>query len=347
MAKKKDEITIRSSAAEYLTYVASMGDQQDSIEMRYEDENIWLTQKMMATLYDVGLPTINEHIKKIYADSELEEAATIRNFRIVQTEGSRQVTRDTKHYNLQMIIAVGFKVNSERAVQFRKWVNQIAKDYTIKGWVMDDERLKRGTYLTEKYFDEQLERIREIRASKRKFYQKITDLYATAIDYDKNSATTRRFYATVQNKMHYAVHGHTAAELIVERADHTKEHMGLTTWADAPDGKIKKSDVTVAKNYLSQDEMKQLNRMVTAYLDFAENMTLRHIPLTMQDWEKRLNSFIEMFDYGILQDAGKVSAEIAKLHAETEFEKYRVIQDRLFMSDFDKYMLELEENTKK
>ena len=347
MTKKKDEINIRSSAAEYLTYVASVGNQQDSIEMRYEDENIWLTQKMMATLYDVGLPTINEHIKKIYADSELEETATIRNFRIVQTEGSRQVTRDTKHYNLQMIIAVGFKVNSERAVQFRKWVNQIAKDYTIKGWVMDDERLKRGTYLTEKYFDEQLERIREIRASKRKFYQKITDLYATAIDYDKNSATTRRFYATVQNKMHYAVHGHTAAEMIVERADHTKEHMGLTTWADAPDGKIKKSDVTVAKNYLSQDEMKQLNRMVTAYLDFAENMTLRHIPLTMQDWEKRLNSFIEMFDYGILQDAGKVSAAIAKLHAETEFEKYRVIQDRLFMSDFDKYMLELEENTKK
>ena len=347
MKKKKDEITIRSSAAEYLIYVASVGDQQDSIEMRYEDENIWLTQKMMATLYDVGLPTINEHIKKIYADSELEEAATIRNFRIVQTEGSRQVTRDTKHYNLQMIIAVGFKVNSERAVQFRKWVNQIAKDYTIKGWVMDDERLKRGTYLTEKYFDEQLERIREIRASERKFYQKITDLYATAIDYDKNAATTRRFYATVQNKMHYAVHGHTAAELIMERADHTKEHMGLTTWADAPEGKIKKSDVTVAKNYLSQDEMKQLNRMVTAYLDFAENMTLRHIPLTMQDWEKRLNSFIEMFDYGILQDAGKVTAEIAKLHAETEFEKYRVIQDRLFMSDFDKYLLELEENTKK
>ena len=347
MKKKKDEITIRSSAAEYLTYIASVGDQQDSIEMRYEDENIWLTQKMMATLYDVDVRTINEHIKKIYSDSELEEDSTIRNFRIVQTEGSRQVTRDTKHYSLQMIIAVGFKVNSERAVQFRKWVNQIAKDYTIKGWVMDDERLKRGTYLTEKYFDEQLERIREIRASERKFYQKITDLYATAIDYDKNSATTRRFYATVQNKMHYAVHGHTAAELIVERADHTKAHMGLTTWADAPDGKIKKSDVTVAKNYLSQDEMKQLNRMVTAYLDFAENMTLRHIPFTMQDWEKRLNSFIEMFDYGILQDAGKVSAEIAKLHAETEFEKYRVIQDRLFMSDFDRYMLELEESAKK
>ena len=344
MAKKKDEITIRSSAAEYLTYVASVGDQQGSIEMCYEDENIWLTQKMMATLYDVGTNTINYHIKKIFEDSELQEESVIRKFRITAPDGK---SYNTNHYSLEMIIAVGFKVNSERAVQFRKWVNQIAKDYTIKGWVMDGERLKRGTYLTEKYFDEQLERIREIRASERKFYQKITDLYATAIDYDKNAATTRRFYATVQNKMYYAVHGHTAAELIVERADHTKEHMGLTTWADAPDGKIKKSDVTVAKNYLSQDEMKQLNRMVTAYQDFAENMTLRHIPLTMQDWEKRLNSFIEMFDYGILQDEGKVSAEIAKLHAETEFEKYRVIQDRLFMSDFDRYMLELEESAKK
>ena len=312
MKKRKDEINIRSSAAEYLTYVASVGDQQDGIEMRYEDENIWLTQKMMATLYDVGIPTINEHIKKIYADRELEEEATIRNFRIVQTEDSRQVTRDTKHYNLQMIIAVGLKVNNERAVQFRKWLNSIIKNYIIKGWIMDDERLKRGTYLTEKYFDEQLEHIDEIRLSERKFYQKITDLYATAIDYDKNSATTRRFYATVRDKMYWAIHGHT------------------------------KSDVTVAKNYLNEHEMKQLNRMVTAYLDFAENMTLRHIPLTMQDWEKQLNSFIEMFDYGILQDAGKVSAEIAKLHAETEFEKYRIIQDRLFMSDFDKYMLEQE-----
>ena len=296
MKKKKEEITIRSSAAEYLTYVASVGDQQDSIEMRYEDENIWLTQKMMAVLYDVGTNTINYHIKKIFEDSELQEDSVIRKFRITALDGK---TYNTNHYSLEMIIAVGFKVNSERAVQFRKWVNQIMKDYIIKGWVMDDERLKRGTYLTEKYFDEQLERIREIRASERKFYQKITDLYATAIDYDKNSATTRRFYATVQNKMHYA------------------------------------------------GEMKQLNRMVTAYLDFAESMTLRHIPLTMQDWEKRLNSFIEMFDYGILQDAGKVTAEIAKLHAETEFEKYRVIQDRLFMSDFDRYMLELEENVKK
>ena len=244
MKKKNDEITIRSSAAEYLTYVASVGDQQDSIEMRYEDENIWLTQKMMATLYDVGTNTINYHIKKIFEDSELQEDSVIRKFRITALDGK---SYNTNHYSLEMIIAVGFKVNSERAVQFRKWVNQIAKDYTIKGWVMDDERLKRGTYLTEKYFDERLERIREIRASERKFYQKITDLYATAIDYDENSAMTRRFYATVQNKMHYAVHGHTAAELIVKRADHTKEHMGLTTWADAPEGKIKKSDVTVAK----------------------------------------------------------------------------------------------------
>ena len=341
MDKGKEQITIRSSAAEYLTYVASTGEQQDSIEMRYEDENIWLTQKMMAALYDVTAPTINEHIKKVFADSELQPEATIRKFRIVQSEGARQVSREVNHYSLQMIIAVGFKVNSERAVQFRKWVTQIAKEYTIKGWVMDDERLKRGTYLTDKYFEEQLERVREIRASERLFYQKITDLYATAVDYDKTAASTRRFYATVQNKMHYAVHGHTAAELIMERADSTREHMGLTTWQDAPDGKIKKSDVTVAKNYLTEFELGQLNRMVTAYLDFAENMAQRRIPLTMQDWETRLNGFIEMFEYGLLKDAGKVSAEIAKLHAETEFEKYRVIQDRLFLSDYDRFVLEM------
>lgn len=340
---KKDEITIRSSAAEYLTYIASVGGDENTIEMRYEDENIWLTQKTMALLYDVEIPTINYHIKKIFKDSELQKDSVIRKFLITAEDGKNY---NTNHYSLEMIIAVGFKVNSERAVQFRKWVNQIAKEYTIKGWIMDVERLKRGTYLTEKYFDEQLERIREIRASERKFYQKITDLYATAIDYDKTSAATRRFYATVQNKMHYAIHGHTAAELIVERANHHQEHMGLTTWADAPDGKIKKSDVTIAKNYLSEFEMGQLDRMVSAYLDFAESMTLRHIPLTMQDWETRLNGFIEMFEYGLLKDAGKVSAELAKLHAETEFEKYRIIQDELFLSDFDKYMLELEENTK-
>ena len=336
------EKMLRSSAAEYLTYVASTGDQKDSVEMRYEDENIWLTQKMMAALYDVDVRTINEHIKKIYADSELTPEATIRKFRIVQTEGERQVQRTINHYNLQMIIAVGFKVNSERAVLFRKWVNQIAKDYTIKGWVMDDERLKRGTYLTDKYFEEQLERVREIRASERKFYQKITDLYATAIDYDKTAAATRRFYASVQNKMHYAVHGHTAAELIVSRADSQKPHMGLTTWQDAPDGKIRKSDVTVAKNYLTAFELGQLNRMVTAYLDFAENMAQRKIPLTMQEWVERLNRFIEMFEYGMLQDAGKVSAEIARIHAETEFEKYRIIQDQQFLSDYDRFVQELE-----
>ena len=339
MTDLKNELSMRSSAAEYLTYVASVGNETSSIEMRYEDENIWLTQKMMAALYDVDIRTINYHVKKIFKDSELQEDSVIRKFRITAEDGK---TYNTNHYSLEMIIAVGFKVNSERAVQFRKWVNQIAKEYTIKGWVMDVERLKRGTYLTEKYFDEQLERIREIRASERKFYQKVTDLYATAIDYDRDAASTKRFYASVQNKMHYAVHGHTAAELIVERADHKKEHMGLTTWADAPDGKIKKSDVTIAKNYLTEKEMAQLNRMVSAYLDFAESMTLRHIPLTMQDWETRLNRFIEMFEYGLLKDSGKVSAEIARLHAETEFEKYRIIQDRLFMSDFDKYMLELE-----
>ena len=343
MKKKKDDLSIRSSAAEYLTYVAAVGDQQESMEMRYEDENIWLTQKMMATLYDVSIPTINEHIKKVFSDSELQENSTIRKFRIVQQEGSRQVSREVVHYNLQMIIAVGFKVNNDRAVQFRKWANSIVKDYTIQGWAIDDARLKNGgSILTTEYFDNLLERIREIRLSERRFYQKITDIYATAVDYDKTAATTKRFYATVQNKMHYAVHGHTAAELIVERADHTKEHMGLTTWADAPEGKIRKSDVTVAKNYLSEEELGQLNRMVSAYLDFAENMTQRHIPLTMQDWESRLNSFIEMFEYGILKDVGKVSAEIAKLHAETEFEKYRVIQDKLFMSDYDRYLLELE-----
>ena len=339
MKQIKDEIAIRSSAAEYLTYIASVGDDETVFEVRYQDENIWLTQKMMSTLYDVKVNTINYHINKIFEDAELDKESVIRKFRITATDDKPY---DVMHYSLQMIIAVGFRVDSERAVQFRKWVNQIAKDYTIKGWVMDDERLKQGTFLTDKYFEEQLERIREIRASERKFYQKITDIYATAIDYDKNAKSTKRFYATVQKKMHYAIHGHTAAELIVERANSEKEHMGLTTWKDAPDGKIIKSDVIIAKNYLSEQELVQLNRMVSSYLDFAESMAERRIPLTMQDWEKRLNSFIEMFRYGLLQDVGKVTAEIAKLHAETEFEKYRVIQDRLFMSDYDRFLLELE-----
>ena len=345
MKKKKDEITIRSSAAEYLTYVASVGDQQDSIEMRYEDENIWLTQKMMATLYDVDVRTINYHVKKIFSDSELQEDSVIRKFRITAADGKRY---STNHYSLEMIIAVGFKVHSERAVQFRKWVNQIAKDYTIKGWVMDDERLKNGgSVLTTEYFDRLLEQIREIRLSERRFYQKITDIYATALDYDRTAKTTKQFFAKVQNKMHYAVYGHTAAELIYERADSEKPHMGLTTWAAAPEGKIVKSDVSIAKNYLSEQEMRSLERIVSAYLDLAEDRAERHIPMTMEDWSKRLDLFLMADDREVLQDVGKITAEIAKAKAETEFEKYRVIQDRLFMSDFDKYMLELEENTKK
>ncbi len=346
--KKKDNmISIRSSAAEYLTYVASVGEQEESIEMRYEDENIWLTQKMMATLYGVDVRTISDHIKKVYSDSELEELATIRKFRIVQTEGSRRVQRETNHYNLQMIIAVGFKVNNERAVQFRKWANGIVKDYTIKGWVMDDERLKNGgSVLTVEYFDRLLEQIREIRLSERRFYQKITDIYATSLDYDRTASTTKQFFSKVQNKMHYAVHGHTAAELIYQRADAEKPHMGLTTWAAAPEGKIVKSDVSIAKNYLSEQEMRSLERIVSAYLDLAEDRAERHIPMTMEDWSKRLDLFLMADEREVLQDAGKITAEIAKSKAETEFEKYRVIQDRLFMSDYDRYLLELEENTK-
>lgn len=347
MNKKKDEVSIRSSAAEYLTYVATVGDQQDSIEMRYEDENIWLTQKMMAALYDISVAAINQHIKKIYEDSELEQESTIKKYLIVQTEGSRQVSREVAHYNLQMIIAVGFKVNNERAVQFRKWANGIVKNYTIKGWVIDDERLKNGgSVLTKEYFDRLLEQIREIRLSERRFYQKITDIYATSLDYDRTAQTTKQFFAKVQNKMHYAVHGHTAAELIYERADAEKPHMGLTTWAAAPDGKIVKGDVSIAKNYLTEKEMRSLERIVSAYLDLAEDRAERHIPMTMEDWARRLDLFLMADEREILQDAGKITAEIAKEKAETEFEKYRVIQDRLYMSDFDRYLLELEENMK-
>lgn len=344
----KKEITIRSGAAEYLTYVATVGEEENAIEMRYEDENIWLTQKMMAALYDVALPTINEHIKKIYADSELEEEATIRKFRIVQTEGNREVSREVNHYNLQMIIAVGFKVNNDRAVQFRKWANHVVKEFAIKGWVMDKERLKRGgTVLTEKYFDQLLEQIREIRLSERRFYQKITDIYATALDYDRTAKATKDFFAKVQNKMHYAVHGYTAAELIYEGADAEKPHMGLTTWAAAPEGKIMKSDVVVAKNYLSETEMRSLERIVSAYLDLAEDRAERHIPMTMEDWAKRLDLFLMADDREILQGGGKITAAIAKEKAETEFEKYRIVQDRLYTSDFDKYLIELEEQEKK
>ena len=344
---KSHEITLRSSAAEYLTFVSAIGDQPESVELRYQDENIWLTQRLMAELYGVEVPTINEHIQKIYADHELEEEATIRNFRIVQTEGTRQVSREVKHYSLQMIIAVGFKVNNERAVQFRKWANAVVKDYTIQGWVMDSERLKKGgTILTKDYFEKQLEKVREIRLSERRFYQKVTDIYATSIDYDPTAAATQRFFAAVQNKLHYAVHQHTAAELIYERANAEKEHMGLTTWEGAPEGKIHRYDVVVAKNYLSHDELQVLARIVNAYLDFAEMQAMRQIPMTMADWETRLNGFLTLWDREVLQDAGRITAELAKAKAETEFEKYRIVQDRLYQSDFDHFMqlkLEMED----
>ena len=339
MTNKKKEITIHSSAAEYLTYVASTGNNSDSFEMRYEDENIWLTQKMMATLYDVSVSAINQHLKRIFEDNELAEEAVIKKYLITASDGK---SYSTKHYNLQAIIAVGFKVNNDRAVRFRKWAGQIVKDYTIQGWTMDKERLKKGHMFTDEYFERQLENIREIRLSERKFYQKVTDLYATAFDYDKDAKTTRQFFKMVQNKMHWAVHRHTAAELIVERANAEKEHMGLTTWESAPDGKIVKADVTVAKNYLSEKEISYLQRIVSLYLDYAELQAERRIPMSMEDWAKRLDGFLEFNGNELLMGPGKVSAEQAKLHAETEFEKYRIVQDRLFMSDYDKYLIELE-----
>ena len=330
MKNKRD--IIRSSSAEYLTFIAATG--EAGVDAIYENENIWLTQKMMGVLYNVETHTINYHLKKIFQDSELDENSVVRNFRITANDGKNY---NTQHYNLSAIIAVGYKVNSERAVIFRKWATQIVEQFTIKGFAMDDERLKNnGTLLGKKYFEEQLQRIREIRLSERKFYQKITDIYSTAIDYDVTAQATKRFFATVQNKLHWAIHGQTAAEVIVSRANHEKQNMGLNTWKDAPNGKIQKFDVSVAKNYLSEIELQQLQRLVSAYIDIAEDMALRNIPMTMEDWEIRLNKFIEATDRKILQDAGKVTAEIAKAHAETEFEKYRIIQDRLFESDFDK-----------
>ena len=330
---------IRSSAAEYLTFVAASG--QGGVEAVYADENVWLTQKMMGLLYDVETHTINYHLKKAFADHELAEDSVIRNFRITAADGK---SYDTQHYKLPAIIAVGYKVNSERAVQFRKWATGIIESFTIKGYAMDDERLKNGgSILGKKYFEEQLQRIREVRLSERKFYQKITDIYATSVDYDVTAAATKRFFATVQNKLHWAIHGQTAAEVILSRADATRGSMGLTTWKDAPKGKIQKFDVVVAKNYLTQNEMAQLQRLVSAYLDVAEDMALRQIPMTMQDWETRLKRFIAATDREILQDAGKVTAEIAQAHAESEFEKYRIVQDRLFESDFDRMVKELPE----
>ena len=335
----KNEVSIiRSSAAEYLTFIAAAG--SGGVETVYADESIWLSQKMMGVLYDVETHTINYHLKKVFSDSELQEDSVVRNFRITAADGK---TYNTKHYKLPAIIAVGYKVNSERAVQFRKWATTIIDEYTIKGYVMDDERIKSGgSILTEQYFEEHLQRIREIRLSERKFYQKITDIYATAIDYDVTAQATRRFFTTVQNKLHWAIHGQTAAEIIVNRADADQQNMGLTAWKDAPRGKIQKFDVSVAKNYLTENEMAQLSRLVNAYLDVAEDMAQRKIPMTMQDWETRLNRFIAATDREILKDAGKVTAEIAKAHAESEFEKYRIVQDRLFESDFDRALKQIE-----
>lgn len=342
--RKKTEVSIvRSSAAEYLTFIAATG--SGGVEAVYAEESIWLTQKMMGVLYDVNVRTVSEHLKKIFADSELLEDSVIRKFRITASDGKRY---DTQHYHLAAIIAVGYKVNSERAVQFRKWATGIIEQFTIKAYVMDDERIKAGgSILTEQYFEEQLQRIREIRLSERKFYQKITDIYATAIDYDVTAHATKRFFATVQNKLHWAIHGQTAAEIIYHRADAEQPNMGLSTWKDAPIGKIQKFDVVVAKNYLTEHEMAQLSRLVNAYLDVAEDMAQRKNPMTMQDWETRLNRFIEATDRSVLQDAGKVSAEIAKAQAESEFEKYRIVQDRLFESDFDRLLKQIEAGNKK
>lgn len=328
----KKKLTIRNSTAEFLIFTTANG--QDTIEVKVEDETVWLTQKLIAKLFDVHVATINEHLKNIFKTHELEENSVIRKFLITASDGKNY---NTKHYNLSAIIAVGYKVNSERAVQFRKWANKVIKEFTIKGFVMDDERLKNdGTVLGKKYFEQQLQRIREIRLSERKFYQKITDIYATSLDYDVTATATKRFFAIVQNKLHWAIHRQTAAEVVHKRANAEKQNMGLTSWKDAPKGKIQKFDVSVAKNYLTEKEMAQLQRLVSAYLDIAEDMALREIPMTMADWEERLNRFIAATDREILNDAGKITAQIAKEHAETEFEIYRIVQDRLYISDFDK-----------
>lgn len=339
-SQKITPVSIRSSAAEYLTYVAALGGSEQSLEMRYENENVWLTQKMMAELYGVSVPAINQHIKNILEDGELTENSVIKKYLITANDGKNY---QANHYNLQMIIAVGFKVNNERAVQFRKWAGQIVKDYTIQGWVMDKERLKNfGTILTEDYFEKQLEAIREIRISERRFYQKVTDIYSTALDYDPSAKITQDFFKKVQNKLHWAIHGHTAAELILERADNQKENMGLKTWATSPKGKIMKSDVIVAKNYLNKEELSALELIVSGYLDFAEMQANRHIPMTMEDWAKHLDRILMATEHELLTNAGKISMEVAQAHAITEWEKYRIVQDKLFRSDFD-YFLELHE----
>ena len=350
MAKKKksnwDNLEPqKSSAAQFITYVASVGESYEKYELRYENENIWMSQKTLAAVYGVDLRTISYHITKIFSDAELDKDSVIQKYWITAPDGKNY---SVNHYNLQVIIALGFKIDNEKAIAFRKWANQIVSEYTIKGWVMDDQRLKDGTPIADKYFEHLLEKIREIRLSERKFYQKITDLYATAVDYDKTSNVTRVFFATVQNRMHQAVHGRTAAQLIYERADAEKEHMGLTSWEDAPDGKIQKYDVSIAKNYLTEEELDIMERLVNAFIDFAELRTLRKIPMTMEDWKKKLDDFLVFYDRRPQPYTGDpVTAYQAQLHAETEFEKYKIVQDKLFMSDYDRYLLALEEKIKR
>ena len=339
------KLQIRNSTAEFLIF--QIENKEEGIEVLYQDETLWLTQKTMSILFDVDIRTINEHLKNIYSQGEVDKNTTIRKNRIVQKEGNRNISREVFIYSLDAIISVGYRVNSVRATQFRQWCTYILRQFAIRGYVIDKKRMENGSFINEDYFEHLLAEIREIRLSERRFYQKLTDIYATSIDYNLNAPTTRLFFKKVQNKMHYAVHGHTAAELIVERANAGKEHMGLTTWEKAPDGKIVKTDVSIAKNYLKEEELESMGRLVNAFLDLAEDRAERHIPMTMEDWSKRLDLFLMAADREVLQDAGKITAEIAKAKAETEFEKYRVVQDRLFMSDFDKYMLELEENAKK
>jgi len=325
---------IRNSTAEFLIFTGLAGDQ--SIEARYEDESVWLTQKLMAELFAVDVRTISEHLKNIYDSGELPKEATLRKFRTVQTEGSREVARNVDFYNLDAIISVGYRVNSVRATQFRQWATGVLREFAIKGFVLDKKRLENGAFLNEDYFERLLAEIREIRLSERKFYQKITDIYATAVDYNRDAPTTKAFFAKVQNKLHFAIHGHTAAELVFHRADATQPHMGLTSWEKAPEGKVLKTDVVVAKNYLRREELESLGRIVNAYLDLAEERAQRKIPMTMEDWAKRLDAFLEFTERDVLRDSGKVSAEMAKAHAESEFEKFRIVQDRLFESDFDR-----------
>ncbi len=333
---------IRNSTVEFLIFAAQ--NEADTIEVRFEDETLWLTQQSMAELFQSSRSNIVEHIRHIYEDEELIEEATCRKFRQVRREGSRSVARELPYYNLDMIIAVGYRVNSKRATQFRQWATAVLRDYAVRGYVIDRKRMENGKFLDRDYFEHLLAEIREIRLSERRFYQKITDIYATSMDYDPDSPTTREFFAKIQNKLHYAVHGHTAAELIMERADAAREHMGLVSWENAPDGKIVKTDVVIAKNYLKKNELEDLGRIVNAYLDLAERRAKRHIPMTMEDWAKHLDRILIADDMEILRDAGQITAEIAREHAENEFEKYRVIQDRLFKSDFDRQMDLLEQN---